>query len=131
MKKLCLLIGAIATVCPLLVSAKDIVVQFIVDETGKRTLEIAPMVLDGNGYFQYANYELNESDSTFVYKGLSENQKLLVAYQLDDKIKADRLRFDSDTITYYIPSFYLNEPKMRKEVTETASYRMMSKKKET
>lgn len=130
MKKLCSFIGMIVALCPILASAKDIVVQFKVDETNRRTSEIQPMAVDAN-FSPAGDFILNEADSTFVYKNLSEDQLLLVAYQLGSNTYADGLRFDLDTITFYVPSFYLNEPKMLKEVTVTASDRSMSKDKDT
>ena len=130
MKRLLIVVNAITLAFA--VFAYDMTVIFRVDETNDKTIKFAPRIVNTTNFAKIADSELNESDSVFLFKHLPDSiSTLAVLYNIDGKNHGKRIKQHTDTMTIYIPAFYVREPEMLKEVTVTASDRSMSAEKET
>jgi len=132
MKNLRLLIAfAAGFVLPLIASAYDLDVTFRVDETDAKTIKFTPKVVAVADLSPVASPELNAADSVFSFRNLPENVQLGLLYEVDGNTHGKAIAAGTDTMTIYIPAFYLNDATVLKDLTVTASDRRMSAEKET
>lgn len=125
------IILSLALFTSLLTAAKDAVVVFRVDETNAKTVKFEPILVNAEDFSTLAKAELNDADSTFVFRNYQAVGQPAVLYQIDDNYSGEQLSQTSDTTTIYIPAFYLKAPEELKELTVTASDRHMSAEKDT
>lgn len=130
MKHLCPLIVLAASACCLPASAYDMTVIFRVDETNQKTVEFAPSLFNVGLNELLASPTLNEADTTFVFKEAPVAPFMLM-YNVDNTWNGRTIKQQTDTLTIYIPAFYVKKPEALKELTVTASDRSMSAEKET
>lgn len=130
MKHLCPLIVLTASACCLPASAYDMTVIFRVDETNQKTVEFTPSLFNVGLNELLASPTLNETDTTFVFKEAPVAPFMLM-YNVDNTWKGRTIQQPTDSMTIYIPAFYVKKPEELKELTVTASDRSISAEKET
>lgn len=129
MKKILTIVAAVAAAA-VSASAFDLTVVFRVDETGAKTLKIVPSVVDELTFSPKIEAEVNEADTCFVFRNVPNTGTALI-YTLDGEFRGDLLKQPRDSMTFYIPSFYLKDSKELAELVVTASDRSMTNEKET
>lgn len=130
MKHLCPLIVLAASACCLPASAYDMTVIFRVDETNEKTVEFTPSLFNIGLNELLASPTLNETDTTFVFKEAPVAPFMLM-YNVDNTWNGRTIQQPTDSMTIYIPAFYVKKPEALKELTVTASDRSMSAENET
>lgn len=131
MKHLFATLIAIAFFGVLEASAFNLIVIFRVDETNEKTMEFVPMLMDSSDFSSVADVNVSEADSSFFFKDVPSLKNLMVLYQVEQSTYGENVKPGTDSITIYIPAYYLKQPTMLKELTVTASDRNMSAEKDT
>ena len=108
MKHLCPLIVLAASACCLPASAYDLTVIFRVDETNEKTVEFTPYLYDVDFSELLASAVLNEADSTFMFKDAPKAPFALL-YQIENGWHGRQIQQPTDSLTIYIPAFYVKK----------------------